>query len=116
MKYLLMLMTMSTIVQACPNYSRLEMGQQAPCSGYFFNDVSEKKIRDEVYRSGLRAKELELKDLQIGALMTDSESWKKEAKRQAEIVQDKKNDTAHGVLMGVGGTLLTFFLLNKVLK
>ena len=112
----LLLLIQSISTYACPSYKRVQAGEIVPCSGYFFNPDAEKKIRDEIQASEIKSKQIELKDLQIDRLSTDSEEWQSQAKRQAELAKDREDDFKNGVIWGVAGTILGILLIKQVSK
>lgn len=112
----LFILIQSLSTHACPSYKQVQTGESAPCSGYFFNPAAEKKIRDEVQASGLKTKQIELKDLQIDRLTTDSEEWQAQAKKQAELAKDREGDFKNGMIWGVAGTILSILLIKQVSK
>jgi hypothetical protein len=120
MKYTLLALIFASNAFACPSHLRLGAGDKAPCSGYFFNEASELRIRTE-----LTVKEkqidnlngaLKLKDLAIDAKVYEAELWKDEAKKQAKVAAEREGDFTKGVYMGIGGTVLTILLLGLVNK
>ena len=120
MKYTLLALIFASNAFACPSHLRVGLGTPAPCNGYFFNDASELRIRTELTVKDKKIDNLEksltLKDLAIDAKVKESELWKSEAKRQAEVAADRKGDFSKGIWTGVGGAVLTILLLGLVNK
>jgi hypothetical protein len=120
MKYTLLALIFASNAFACPSHLRLGAGDKAPCNGYFFNDASELRIRTELTVKDKKIDNLEksltLKDLAIDAKIKESELWKSEAKRQAEVAADRKGDFNKGLWTGIGGSILLYLLMGAVKK
>lgn len=120
MKYALLALIFTCNAFACPNMLRLNSGDSAPCNGYFFNDNSEFKIRQQFHsleqKNKNQVKALELKDLAIDLKMQESDMWKKESIKQAEVANDRKHDLGKGMALGAGISFLMLILLNQATK
>jgi len=110
---LIVIMTLP-VVQACPNYLRMQVGTKAPCTGYFFNDDTESHIRKDLRDGELRKQQIELKDLQLKSITDDRDSWKAQANQQSKAAHSKDNDLTQGFLYGVGLSVLIMFGVSRV--
>lgn len=119
MKYLLIIL-ISTPLLACPPYAKLANGEPAPCNGGFFSEPAEKKLKDNYsvleQTVDKQKKQLTFKDLAISAKSKEKDLWEAEAKKQAEDAKSFQNDLRNGALMGVGGSILLYLLINSVKK
>lgn len=120
MKYALLAFIFASNALACPNYLRLQAEQPAPCQGYFFNDKSELKIRQDysIMEGRIKnlKKSLELKDLAIDTKVKESEVWESEARKQAKLAASREDDFRNGVYFGIGGTILLYLLMGAAKK
>lgn len=101
---------------SCPSHKSISAGEQAPCSGHFFNNETELRIRKDVRDNQLRKEQLELKDLQLSKITDDRDNWKVEAQKQAKLNRGKDSDMRNGIIAGVVMTLAVMFAVQKVGK
>lgn len=112
----LLALTLSSAALACPNHIRLKVGDQAPCSGHFFNDITEQRIRKDVRDNQLRKKQVELKKLQIQKMTEDRDDWKRESEKQSKARHEMGSDLTKGFLSGIGLTLIVIFVSGRISK
>ena len=113
---LLLTLTLSTQVLACPAYKLVTAGDEVPCKGVFLNQTINDKVKRDLTDNEIRKKQIELKDLQINQLSTDRDNWKVEAQKQAKLNRSKDNDMRNGVIAGVVMTLAVMFAARQVGK
>ena len=118
MHILTIFLTLSISLQAlaCPAFKMVEPAEPSPCKGIFLNQSTNEQVKKDLRNGELRAKQLELKDIQLVEIRQDRNAWQYEAKKQSELSHRKDNDMRNGIIAGVGLTLLSIFLVRQVDK
>lgn len=111
---------MSLQAVSCPSVLEVQTGYVTECDGVFFNTEAETKIREDhsiqVQKNENLDKQLTLRELQLDVKDKEIAIWEREARSQAEARERMEGDFRKGVLIGVGGTILTFILTSIVIK
>jgi len=114
------LLTISLAYGACPTFQRVNQGDPAPCNGAFFNTKAEKKLKDShsklTKQNEVLKGNLKLSDLQVQNREEKSKIWQKEAQRQAEERMKLMGNLRTGIIIGVSGTILVFFVNSLIIK
>jgi hypothetical protein len=122
LKLLTLFITLTFSLQAisCPEVKEIKKGYVTECDGVFFNTEKEARIREDhsilVQTNDNLNQQLTLRELQLEVKDEEIAIWEREAKSQAKARERMEGDFRKGVLIGVGGTILTFILTSIVIK
>lgn len=113
-------MLLSFQALSCPAVKEVQTGYVTECDGVFFNKDTEARIREDhsilVQKNDNLNQQLTLRELQLEVKDKEVAIWEKEARNQAKARERMEGDFRKGVLIGVGGAILTFVLTSIVIN
>ena len=122
-KILLILLTFTLINPAfsqgpkpCPKTKEVEAGDSIPCEGVFFNEKAANKLRKKEKEREKLKRDLKLTELQVKNRNEKARVWENEAKRQRELREGEQWAHTKGLLLGIAGTVLMFFVTSEAIE
>lgn len=114
--FLIFIFTAQISLADCPKVKELNKDDKSPCKGVFFNEDSAQELRKKEKEREKLKRDLTLADLQIKNRDIKADLWKKEAERQRDLREGEFTNYKKGIIVGIVGTVLVFFLSAEVIK